>query len=136
MQFGAPDEAQRGWPYFLAILTGFALIAMAVWPGGWLGSRGSDLQTRSTDVLWLLHAITGVVAVVAVFVARRPQRRPLARLLLLLAVATLLGALLLYRDFSTRPLLTLVVPAIALLIAALAIGRVPGGDDPRRAAVG
>lgn len=133
---GAPDEAQRGWPYFLALLTGLSLIGLAIWPGDWLGSRSSDLQTRGTDVLWLLQAITGVAAIVAVFVARRPQRRPAARLLLVLGAAALLAALVLFRDFSMRPLLIHVVPAIALLIAAFAIGRVPGGDDPRHGPVG
>ncbi|HEX7124136.1 MAG TPA: hypothetical protein VF178_17290 [Gemmatimonadaceae bacterium] len=136
VDFGAPDEAQRGWPYFLALLTGFALIGLAIWPGDWLGSSSSDLQTRRTDVLWLLQASTGVVAIIAVFVARRPQRRPAARLLLVLGAVALLAALLLFRAFSTRPLLMLVVPAIALLVTAFAMGRVPGGDDPRRAPVG
>lgn len=136
VDFGAPDEAQRGWPYFLAILTGVSLIGLALWPGDWSGSRSSDLQTRNSDVLWLVHALTGATAILAVFLARRRPWRPAARLLLTLAAVTLLATLLLFRDFSMRPLLTLIVPAVALVVAALAMGRVPGGDDPRRERVG
>lgn len=119
----------RGWPYFLTILVGVALLGIAIWPGAPSASLDADLETRNTQTLWLVHALTGAATLVAVFVAQRPQRRPWARVLLVGAGIALLATLVIFRDFGVRPLFVLLLPGVLLLACAMMIGPVP---DERR----
>lgn len=119
----------RGWPYFLTIFVGVSLLGIAIWPGAPSASLDADLQTRNTQTLWLVHALTGAAALAAVFVAQRSQRRPIGRMILALAGIILLTTLLIFRDFGVRPLLVLLLPGVLLLVCAVLIGPVP---DERR----
>lgn len=119
----------RGWPYFLTILVGVTLLGIAIWPGAPSASLDADVQTRDTQTLWLVHAVTGAATLVAVFVAQRPRRRPIARLLLVLAGIALLATLVIFRDFGVRPLLVLLLPGVLLLALSMMMGPVP---DERR----
>ena len=117
--------ASRHWADLLAILTAVSLIAIAIWPGEPSASVDADLETSATPALWLAHIASGSLAMLAVFVAQRWRNRSFARLLLVGGALVLLGALVVFRDFTTRALLTTIIPALALLVAATAVGPMP-----------
>jgi hypothetical protein len=117
--------ASRHWADLLAILTAVSLIAIAIWPGTPSASVDADRETTATPALWLAHIASGSLTMLAVFMAQRWQNRPVARILLVVAAIVLIGALVVFRDFTTRALLTTIIPALALLVSALAVGPMP-----------
>jgi hypothetical protein len=122
----ALDRASnRNWADLLAIVTAVSLIGISIWPGTPSASIGADRETTATPALWLAHIASGSLAIIAVFIGQKWRNRPLARLLLVGGAIVLLGALLVFRDFTTRALLTTIVPALALLVSAVAIGPMP-----------
>lgn len=117
--------ATRNWADLLVILTGVILFGIAVWPGQPSASVGADQETTATPALWLVHMTSASLALLSVLVAQRWQQRLLARLLLVGAALLLLGALVIFRDFTMRALLTAILPAVALLAGSTAIGPMP-----------
>ena len=117
--------ANRNWADLLAIVTAVSLIGISIWPGTPSTSIGADRETTATPALWLAHIASGSLVIMAVFIGQKWQNRSLARLLLVGGAIVLLGALLVFRDFTTRALLTTIVPALALLVSAFAIGPMP-----------
>ncbi|HUQ81452.1 MAG TPA: hypothetical protein VM076_09955 [Gemmatimonadaceae bacterium] len=115
----------RNWADLVAIVTGVALIGLAMWPGPQSASAGAARESGNPQLLWLSHACAGALALGAVAAAQRWSLRPLARGLLILGGLGLLSVLLVFRDFGPRALLTAVLPALLLLGAATAIGPMP-----------
>ena len=115
----------RNWSDFLAILTGVTLLGIAIWPGEPSATVDADRETTVTPALWLVHIAAGALALVAVGVAQKWRNRAVARILLIVAALLLLGALMLFRDFTMRAMLTSILPAVALLISSFAIGPLP-----------
>ena len=115
----------RHWADVLAIFTGLVLMALAIWPGAPTASAGAERETGDPQLLWIAQFVAGASAIAAVLVAQRWQRRPLARGLLILGAVVLLLVLLVFRDFGPRALFTVLLPAVAMLVAATAIGPLP-----------
>ena len=121
----AESKQGRPWADVLAILTGLVLMALAIWPGEPQANTDAARESANVQLQWLAYAIAGGSAIAAVLIAQKWQRRPLARALLVLGALVLLGVLLVFRDFGVRALLTVLLPAVALLISATAIGPMP-----------
>jgi cytochrome bd-type quinol oxidase subunit 2 len=112
----------RRWADLLAIVTGVALLAIAIWPGEPTGSGGAATEFNQPRAAWLAHVLAGAMAILAVFMAQAPHRRMLARALLIFAGLLLLVTLVLTGGFGVRGLLSLGLPAAALLAAAFGVG--------------
>ena len=120
----------RHWADLLAILTSVVLIAIAIWPTNASATLDSDRETTVTPALWLAHAAAGALSLLGVTISQRWGRRPLGRAALLFAALILLGALLVFRDLTTRAVLTTLLPALALVIASFAVGPMPRETKP------
>jgi hypothetical protein len=116
---------RRHWADVLAIFTGLALLGLAIWPGPQSASAGAAREAGNPQLLWLAHAFAGAAALAGVGVAQRWELRPLGRALLILAAIALLGVLFGFRDFGPRALLTVLLPALLLLVSASAVGPIP-----------
>ena len=119
------NKQARHWADVLAILTGLVLMALAIWPGEPQASADAAREAGNPQLMWLAYIAAGGSAIAAVLVAQRWQRRPLARALLVLGALVLLAVLVVFRDFGPRALLTVLLPAVALLASATAIGPLP-----------
>src|SRR5688572_4672433 len=117
--------AARHWADLLAIITGVILLGIAIWPNEASATSDADRETTLTQALWLVHLAAGALTLLAVYLSQRWQRRALGRALLVGSAVLLLGALVLFRDFTLRAMLTTIVPAIALLVSSFAIGPMP-----------
>lgn len=115
----------RQWADFVVILTGVALLALAIWPGGRTGSAEATQEVGRPDVIYMLYVAAGALAVAAVLVGQRWRRRAIARGMLVVAALALLGGLLVVRDLGPRVWLTLILPAAVLLAATPALGPMP-----------
>jgi len=109
----------------VTIVTGFALLGLAIWPGPQSASAGAAREAGNPQLLWIAHAAAGAVALAAVVSAQRWQLRQIARGLLVIAALGLLAVLLVFRDFGPRALMTVLLPALLLLGAATAVGPMP-----------
>jgi hypothetical protein len=109
----------------IAIFTGLALLGLAIWPGPQSASAGAAREASNLQLLWISHASAGAVTLLAVLAAQRWSLRPLARGLLALAAVGLLATLITFRDFGPRALLTLLLPALLLMVAMIGIGPMP-----------
>jgi hypothetical protein len=69
--------------------------------------------------------MAGAFALASVAVAQRWKLRPLARALLAVAAVGLLIVLFMFRDFGPRAMLTVLLPAMLLLVSAFAVGPMP-----------
>jgi hypothetical protein len=129
VQQGAPSRQgaqSRHWADVLAIFTGLALLGLAIWPGPQSASAGAARESGGNqEILWLSHAIGGALALASVAIAQRWKLRPLARVLLATAAVGLVVVLFTFRDFGPRALLTLLLPAVLLLVSASAVGPMP-----------
>ena len=119
----------RNWADFLAIITGVALLAISIWPGEPTAGADAAREQGNLELAWYVRMVVGAMAILAVVVAQKWERRPIARGLLLLGALALLANLLIFRDFGPRALLSLVLPAAALLLASTAIGPMPRGVE-------
>jgi hypothetical protein len=116
---------RRHWADVVAIVTGFVLLGLAMRPGDQNASAGAAQEAGNPQLLWASHAFAGAAAIAAVFIAQRWQRRPLARVLLVLGALALIAALIVFNDFGPRALLTALLPALLLLVAASSVGPMP-----------
>ncbi len=116
---------RRHWADVLAIVTGLALLGLAIWPGPQSASAGAALESGRPQVLWLAHALAGAMALTGVTAAQRWGLRPLGRWLLAIAALGLLAVLFTFREFGPRALSTVLLPALLLFIAAFAVGPMP-----------
>ncbi len=116
---------RRHWADTLGIVTGVALLALAIWPGVQSVTAGAARDAGNLDVLWLVHALGGLTALAGVTIAQRWKLRSFGRTLVILAAAGLLVVLFSFDDFGLRALLTVLLPAILLLVSAFAVGPTP-----------
>ena len=121
----ATRPAARNWATVVAIVTGLALWGIAIWPGEPTTTSLAQHEQAIPSRVWLAQAVAGMCAIGAVLLAQRWQRQQLARGLLIVAALVLLLSLLVFRDFGTRALLTVLLPAMLLAGAAVGIGPVP-----------
>jgi hypothetical protein len=118
-QRGARRRAERRhWADTLAIFTGVALLGLAIWAGANSASVGAAQEPGNLDVLWLVHALAGLTTLAGVTIAEQWKLRSFGRTLMMVAAGGLLVVLFTFDDFGLRALLTVLVPAILLLVAA------------------
>ena len=121
----ATSAKRRHWADVVVIFTGLVLVGLAMWPGE--PSANTDAAREAGDVrlLWGSHAVAGAAAIASVFIAQRDGLTWLARVMLALAGVTLIAPLVLFRDFGTRAMLTMLLPGLLLLLAATSVGPMP-----------
>lgn len=125
----ASRESSRRWADMLAILTCVTLLALTIWPGGHTASGEAAQALGAPGAVWIARLVAGALAVAAVLVAQTWRRQALGRALLLGGGVLLLVALMLGRVFDARAMLTLALPAVALLVASWGIGPIPQPAD-------
>jgi len=126
----AQRRAQRGaerrhWADTLAIFTGVVLLGLAIWPGPQSATAGAAREAGNLDVLWLVHALAGLATLAGVTIAQKWKLRSFGRVLLVAAAAGLIVLLFSFHDFGPRALLTVLLPAILILVSAFAVGPMP-----------
>jgi len=105
---------RRNWPAFLAAAGSVLSLLLAVWPGAIL-SGGSQEAVRNPGWWWVAHASAGAIGICAVLMANRYTM--LSRGLLAIA-AVLLLSLFVTEGYHPRFLITILLPAGMLAIAA------------------
>jgi hypothetical protein len=129
VQQGVPSRQGakgRHWADVVAIFTGLALLGLAIWPGPQSASAGAARESGGNqEILWLAHAAAGALALGSVAIAQRWNLRAIARGMLAVAAVGLVVVCFTFRDFGPRALLTLVLPAMLLLVSAFAVGPMP-----------
>jgi peptidoglycan/LPS O-acetylase OafA/YrhL len=131
-----PPARTRHWADFVAILTGVALLAMAIWPRQSSISEEAARELGSPDFAWIAWIVAGFSALAAVLLAQRWRRPALSRGLLMAGGAALLIGYIISGDLLSMPsLLTLLLPAVALFASSMGVGpmpRNPGGSEATR----
>jgi hypothetical protein len=117
------NTGPRDWVDAVVIVVGVALLALAIW-GVSVGSASSG-ESRSANVPWMAHFLGGVATLVGVGLAQRARWRRWGQMLILLAVVILLGALVVFRFVGTWGWVSLIIPAIVLLLATPLVGPMP-----------
>jgi peptidoglycan/LPS O-acetylase OafA/YrhL len=116
---------RRHWADVVAIVTGLALLGLAIWPGSPSASAGAAIESGRPDYLWLGHALAGGIALLGVTAAQRWGLRSLGRSLLIIAGLGLVALLVMFHEFGPRAILTVLLPALLLLAAAASVGPMP-----------
>jgi hypothetical protein len=111
----------RSWPNLVLLITGLALVGLAMW-GGTLAGAGDE---SASGAAWASHAASGVLALLGFAAAQRVERRTVARVLVGAAVLALVAGGMTFEWVGTRLLLTIVLPALALLVTIPFLGPVP-----------
>ena len=114
---------------FLVIFTGVALIGFAMWALP-LALGDSQEELANVNLAWIIYFAAGALALASQFVGQWWRRRNAARILLALGAVLLFIGLTAFRDFGPRALLTMLLPAILLLIAIPMVGPMPD-PEPR-----
>ena len=104
----------------VAIVAGVWSFGQAIWGPATFASRTMD---RGVGATWLAFGIGGLLAIGAVLLAQRSTRP--ARIMLGLGGLVLLVSPLVYRNPAWLPIVSSVVPGLAMLAAAPFIGRMP-----------
>lgn len=122
--------SSRHWADVLALVAGVALIASSAWPSILTTAPPGARQIVSPGALIVIRIVIGVAVIGTVVLAQRWRRRTLARTLLVVEAALLLvTALVLFRDYGAWEVWTLLVPALALVASAVAVGPMPRASD-------
>lgn len=125
MATATKPRSSSQWADALAIVTGVALLGVSIWPSITASSDAGQAEVRNVAAMVLVRIAAGAIAIGAVFVAQRAQRRPMARGMLIAAALLLIGGLVIFRDFGPWSLGTMVLPAVLLLVSAMRIGPLP-----------
>lgn len=121
----ARGARRRHWADVVAIVTGVALFGLAIWPGPPSASEGAAAESGRPQVLWLVHALAGMMTLLGVTVAQRWGLRQMGRSLIVIAAVGLIAVLFQFNQIGSRALLTVLLPAILLLVAAFSVGPMP-----------
>jgi hypothetical protein len=116
---------RRHWADVVVILTGMVLLGLALRPGEHNANTDAAREAGEARTLWAAHAVAGAMAITSVFAAQHDRYGWLARVLLVLAGAALIGSLVLFNDFGVRAMLTMLLPGLLLLLAATSVGPMP-----------
>ena len=125
------SATRRHWADVIVIFTGLVLLGLAIWPGEHNANTDAAREAGEVRLLWGAHALAGAMAIGSVFIAQQDRFRVLARILLVLAGAALIGALVLFNDYGVRAMLTMLLPGLLLLLAATSVGPMPRDLSPR-----
>jgi hypothetical protein len=108
----------------IVTFTGLILFALATWTGSTLGGVATGEDRRSV-VPWLLHGLSGLLAVFAVFVAQRRAWGRLGQVMLVMAGAMPIAAVLAFRYTGPWSWVGFVMPALLLLACVPFLGPMP-----------
>jgi peptidoglycan/LPS O-acetylase OafA/YrhL len=114
---------RRRWADIVVIVTGLALVGLAAWNGP-ASSEAPDARTASLPSMYAAYGVGGGLALAAVLVVHR--WRTAGRMLLIVAALTLLGfGLDAFQREGGGVWLTILVPALLLLVASPFFGPMP-----------
>jgi hypothetical protein len=127
-----PSRARRHWADVAVILVGLGLFGLAVWFPPFTTTAGAG-EVRNVHAVWPTYAIAGGLTLIALFTGQRWQWRTFARILLIAAVAVLVvGFFTGFRELGLTAWLTVIIPAIVLLVATPFFGPMPRAvESPR-----
>jgi hypothetical protein len=120
----------------VAILVGVSMLAIAVWPGDTNASGGAAADLGSPQWVWIAHIAAAAAALSAVFLAQRRGRGGLPRMLLVAGALILLATFVMSWTSGVtgpRTWLTLLLPAVLLVVASMGVGPMPRTLDPHGA---
>jgi hypothetical protein len=116
---------RRHWADVAVIIAGLGLFGLAVWFPPFTTTTGAG-EVRTVHSLWPIYALAGGLSLIALFLGQRWQWRNLARLLLVAAVGVLVYGLFTgFRELGVAAWLTVILPAILLLVAIPFFGPMP-----------
>jgi hypothetical protein len=120
-----PSRTRRHWADVAVILVGLGLFGLAVWFPPFTTNTGAE-EVRSVPTLWPFYAAAGGLTLIALFLGQRWQWRAFARALLIAAVLVLVFGLFTgFRELGPAAWLTVIIPAIVLLVATPFFGPMP-----------
>ncbi len=123
-----PIARRRHWADVVLILAGLSLFGLAVWfpPFSTTGQAGEAIS------LWPNYAMAGGLILLALFLGQRWTWVRFSRLMLVGAVVVLAIGLFRVRAQGTLPWLTLIIPGLAVLLAAPFFGPMPRAAEEAR----
>jgi peptidoglycan/LPS O-acetylase OafA/YrhL len=121
MRHNDPPPPARQWTNVVLIAIGLFLVGISAWVAILMNTP----ELRAPDIAWAVYAAAGALTLIAVLIAQRRDRRRLAQGLLLAACAVLVLGAVSYRAPSLQFWLTIVLPALALLVTVPFVGPMP-----------
>jgi hypothetical protein len=119
------SRGRRHWADVAVIIAGLGLFGLAVWFPPFTTTTGAE-EVRHVHGLWPIYALAGGLSLIALFVGQRWEWRNLARFMLTGAVAVLVYGLFTgFRELGVAAWLTVILPALLLLVAIPFFGPMP-----------
>jgi len=120
-----PTRTRRHWADVAVIVVGLGLFGLAVWFPPFTTTAGAG-EVRAVHSVWPIYAVSGGLTLIALLAGQRWEWRNFARLLLIAAVVVLaVGLFTGFRDLGLTAWLTVIIPAIVLLVAIPFFGPMP-----------
>jgi hypothetical protein len=120
-----PARTRRHWADVAVIVVGLGLFGLAVWVPPFTTTTGAD-EVRTAPAVWPTYALAGGLTLIALFAGQRWEWRLVARVLLVAAVIVLaVGLFTGFRELGPVAWLTVIIPALVLLIAIPFFGPMP-----------
>jgi hypothetical protein len=120
---------RRHWADVAIILVGLGLFGLAIWFPPFTTTTGAG-EVLTVHHVWPIYATAGGLTLLGLFLGQRWEWRILARLLLIAAVIVLaVGLFTGFRNLGPVAWLTVIVPAIVLLLAMPFFGPMPRAVD-------
>jgi hypothetical protein len=128
----SPTRTRRHWADVAVIVVGLGLFGLAVWFPPFTTTAGAG-EVRAVHSVWPIYALSGGLTLIALLTGQRWEWRNFARLLLIAAVVVLaVGLFTGFRDLGLTAWLTVIIPAIVLLVAIPFFGPMPrAAESPR-----
>jgi hypothetical protein len=128
----SPTRTRRHWADVAVIVVGLGLFGLAVWFPPFTTTAGAG-EVRAVHSVWPIYALSGGLTLIALLTGQRWEWRNFARLLLIAAVVVLaIGLFTGFRDLGLTAWLTVIIPAIVLLVAIPFFGPMPrAAESPR-----
>jgi hypothetical protein len=122
---GTPARTRRHWADVAVILVGLGLFGLAIWFPPFTTTTGAD-EVKTAPAVWPTYALAGGLTLVALFTGQRWQWRTFARVLLVAAAVVLVVGLFTgFRQLGPAAWLTVIIPAMVLLVATPFFGPMP-----------